>query len=48
MGVSSTTLESTPITGQGGPPAYEEVLNRLFLRWLPLFPRPTAAGESAK
>jgi hypothetical protein len=48
MGVSSTTLESTPITGQGGPPGFEEVLNRLLLRWTPQFPRPAAAGEPAK
>ena len=48
MGVSSTALESTPITGQGGPPEYDEVLNRLFTRWQPLFPRPTGAGEPAK
>ena len=48
IGVSSTTLESTPITGQDGPPAYDEVLNRLLLRWLPQFPRPAGAGEPAK
>jgi len=48
IGVSSTSLESTPVTGQGGPPAYDEVLNRLLLRWAPQFPRPAGAGEPAK
>ncbi len=48
VGVSSTGLENTPITGQGGPPAFDEVLNRLLQRWTPLFPRPAAAGEPAK
>jgi hypothetical protein len=48
IGVSSSSLENTPITGQGGPPAYDEVLNRLLLRWRPQFPRPAGAGEPAK
>jgi hypothetical protein len=48
IGVSSTTLESTPVTGQGGPPSHDEVLNRVLLRWLPQFPRPAGAGEPAK
>lgn len=48
MGVSSTSLESTPITGQGGPPAFDEVLNRLLGRWLPQFPPFAATGEPAK
>ena len=48
IGVSSTALESTPITGQGGPPEYDEVLNRLLQRWLPQFPRPAGAGAPAK
>ena len=48
IGVSSTTLESTPITGQGGPPEFDDVLNRMLLRWTPQFPRPAAAGEPAK
>ena len=48
IGVSSTSLESTPVTGQGGPPGYDEVLNRLLQRWLPQFPRPAGAGEPAK
>ena len=48
IGVSSTSLESAPITGEGGPPAYDEVLNRLLLRWKPQFPRPAGAAEPAK
>jgi hypothetical protein len=48
IGVSSTSLESTPITGQGGPPAFDEVLNPLLLRWAPQFPQPAAAGKPAK
>jgi hypothetical protein len=48
MGVSSAGLENMPITGQGGPPAFDLVLNPLLARWAPLFPRPAAAGEPAK
>jgi hypothetical protein len=48
IGVSSSSLENTPITGQGGPPEYQEVLNKLLLRWLAQFPRPAAAGTVAK
>jgi hypothetical protein len=47
-GVSGSSLENTPITGQGGPPAYEDVLNPLLSRWAPQFPRPAEAGEPAK
>jgi hypothetical protein len=36
--ISSTELENTPVTGEEGPPAYEDVLTRLFARWLPQFP----------
>ena len=48
IGVSSSSLENTPITGQGGPPAFDDVLNRLLVRWLPQFPRPVAATAPAK
>ena len=48
VGVSATSLESTPITGEGGPPAFELVLNPLLARWAPQFPRPAAAGGPAK
>ena len=48
IGVSSSSLENTPITGQGGPPAFDLVLNPLLVRWTPQFPQPAAAGESAK
>jgi hypothetical protein len=45
---SSVSKDNQPITGQGGPPGFEEVLNRLLLRWLPQFPQPAGAGEPAK
>ena len=48
IGVSSSSLENTPVTGQGGPPAFEEVLNGMLLRWQPQFPRPAGAGTPAK
>jgi hypothetical protein len=48
IGVSSTGLENTPVTGQGGPPAFDLVLNPLLVRWTPQFPQPAAAGEPAK
>ncbi len=47
LGVSSSNLENTPVTGQGGPPAYEDVLARLLSRWVPQFPK-RAAAEAAK
>jgi hypothetical protein len=48
VGMSSSSLENTPITGQGGPPAFADVLNPLLRRWTPQFPQPAAAGEPAK
>jgi hypothetical protein len=48
IGVSSTSLESAPITGQSGPPAFDEALNRRLLHWQPQFPPFTAAVEPAK
>ena len=48
IGVSSSNLENTPVTGQGGPPPFDEVLNTMLLRWQPQFPRPAGAGEPAK
>lgn len=36
--ISSTELENTPVTGEEGPPVYEDVLTRIFARWLPQFP----------
>jgi len=46
IAVSSSNLENTPVTGQGGPPAYDEVLNRLLLRWAPQFPKPAAPAPA--
>jgi hypothetical protein len=45
--VSSSGLDNLPVTGQGGPPPYEEVLNKLLLRWASQFPR-LVASEPAK
>jgi hypothetical protein len=47
LSVSSSGLDQQPIKGDGGPPAYEEVLNRLLLRWAGQFPRPAAAPAPA-
>jgi hypothetical protein len=46
IGVSGSDLENKPVTGQGGPPAYAEVLTRLFARWAPQFPQATAAADT--
>ena len=47
IGVKSGDLGSNPLTGQGGPPAYAEVLTRLYARWSPQFPRlATAAADT--
>lgn len=43
LGVSGTTLNMTPLTNQGGPPSFEEVLDRILGRWAPTFPRMAAA-----
>jgi hypothetical protein len=48
MGVSANSLENTPITGQGGPPAYADVLSPMLERWTLQFPRPAGTGEPAK
>jgi len=48
ISVSSSNLENAPVTGQGGPPAYEEVLTKLLGRWAPLFPRAGTSGEPAR
>jgi len=48
IGVSSSNLENTPVTGQGGPPSFDEVVNRVLLRWGPLLPPAVPAAEPAK
>lgn len=40
LGVRSSGLGTQPMTGQGGPPSYAEVMSVLFARWLPSFPAP--------
>jgi hypothetical protein len=48
VGVTSTGLGMQPLTNQGGPPSYLEVLTRMFTRWTPLFPaRPAPAPAPA-
>ena len=44
LGVKSTGQGLEPVTGQGGPPAFQEVLSRLFKRWVTDFP---SGSESA-
>ncbi len=45
ISVSSSNLENQPVTGEGAPPQFEEVLNRLLVRWAPLFPPVPAAAK---
>ena len=45
IGVKSSGLNTTPITGQGGAPSYTEVLTTLFQRWADRFP--TRADSTA-
>ena len=56
MGIKMSGGENKPITGQSGAPSYEEVLTRLFTRWMKDFPpraegsapaKPPAAGSTA-
>ena len=42
IGVKSSGLGTTPVTGQGGAPSFNEVLNTLFTRWVPQFPAKAA------
>lgn len=46
LGVSGTGLGLQPLTNQGGPPTFLEVLTKMFTRWTPLFP-PKAAPAPA-
>ena len=45
IGVKSSGLNTTPMTGQGGAPSYTEVLEKLFNRWAERFP--TRADSAA-
>ncbi len=45
--VSHPTMAGEPVTGEYGPPHFEEVLNKLLVRWAPQFPKLVAA-EPAK
>ncbi len=42
------SLVGQPITGEGGPPRFEDVLTKLLARWFTEFPKPPAAAEAAK
>jgi hypothetical protein len=46
IGVKSSGLGTEPVTGQGGAPAFEEVLSPIFARWIANFPAPPAAPTS--
>lgn len=46
VGVKSSGLSNTPMTGQTGAPAFEDVLSRLFARWAPLFPARPVTGAN--
>jgi hypothetical protein len=49
ISVAGSGLENAPVTGQGGPPTYDEIVNKLLLRWAPQFPpRAAAAPAPAK
>ncbi len=39
ISVSSSGLEQQPIKGEGGPPTFEDVLQRMLVRWAGQFPR---------
>lgn len=47
VGIEGSGLGNRPITGQGGAPSFEEVLSRLFARWIPQFPARVAAATAA-
>lgn len=46
VGVKSSGLGTQPITGQGGPPSYAEVVTTLAARWGPHFPARAAAASA--
>lgn len=48
LGVKSSGLAQTPITGQGGAPSFPEVLTKLLTRWTGEFPAKAAPPAPAK
>jgi hypothetical protein len=42
LGVKGSGIDLQPVTGQGGPPSFQEVLTPLFTRWIKEFPAPPA------
>jgi hypothetical protein len=47
LGVKSSGLGTEPVTGQGGAPAFQEVLAPLFTRWMASFPGRPASPAPA-
>jgi hypothetical protein len=47
LGVKSSGLNLTPVTGQGGAPSFAEVLSVLLTRWTERFPRRDGAAPAA-
>jgi hypothetical protein len=43
LAVTQGGLSTQPVTGQGGPPAFNDVATRLFVRWATQFPAFSAA-----
>ncbi|MBI5711282.1 MAG: hypothetical protein HZC42_13435 [Candidatus Eisenbacteria bacterium] len=46
IGVTSGGLSTQPITGEGGPPAYDDVLRRILARWVEQFPKAVIAAPA--
>lgn len=47
LGVKGSSLNTEPITGQGGAPSFQDVSTRLFTRWAQHFPAFKAAGATS-
>jgi hypothetical protein len=46
IGAKASGLDLTPVTGQGGPPSFDEALSQLFKRWSTAFPAKRAAAAA--
>jgi hypothetical protein len=44
LGVKNSGLTQQPLTGEGGAPPFQEVLAKLFTRWVDAFPAKRAAA----
>ena len=47
LGVKSSGLGTSPVTGQGGAPSFNEVVLTLITRWVPQFPARAAPAPAA-